>query len=167
MRDKIYLTVLLFVLGFLIGGVVHKLNANSPKPLQHIDKSVAMEHPKAPPQVPPVPAVIPSPTSYTEAMSLSKRYNKKLFLVFSATWCGACKEMKQNVWPDKSVKEALSKYVVYFVDVDKERELANQYGIRSIPQYGIFDVSEGTAKPIKVTAGDMSVQDFLTWLNAA
>lgn len=50
---------------------------------------------------------------------------------FYATWCGPCKAMSPVL--DEISKEYADKIDVYKIDVDKEKELASAFGIRSIP----------------------------------
>jgi thioredoxin-like negative regulator of GroEL len=47
---------------------------------------------------------------------------------FSATWCGPCKAFKP-------VMEEIASdgYFIEFIDVDKEENKAQNYGIRSVP----------------------------------
>lgn len=47
---------------------------------------------------------------------------------FSAVWCGPCKMFKP-------IMQELSNegYNIQFVDVDDNKQLASQYGIRSVP----------------------------------
>lgn len=51
-------------------------------------------------------------------------------LWFSASWCGPCKNMIRA-----GVLETLEEagFPVTKIDVDKERNLANQYGIQAMP----------------------------------
>lgn len=50
---------------------------------------------------------------------------------FYATWCGPCKAMAPLL--DAISQEYAGKIDVYKIDVDKEKELASAFGIRSIP----------------------------------
>lgn len=50
---------------------------------------------------------------------------------FYATWCGPCKAMHPIL--EEISKEYSGKVDVYQIDVDKEKELASAFGIRSIP----------------------------------
>lgn len=61
------------------------------------------------------------------------QYNgvKPCFIDFYATWCGPCKALAPTV--EALAKEYDGKIDVYKVDVDKERELAAVFGVRSIP----------------------------------
>lgn len=57
-----------------------------------------------------------------------KTYSGKLatdkvqLVVFSAGWCGSCKEMKKNVFQDEAVSVFVNQnFNAYMVDVDKDR----------------------------------------------
>ena len=56
---------------------------------------------------------------------------------FFATWCGPCKMMAPSL-------EELSEegYQIFSVDVDKEKELAMEYGVFSIPTMILFKDGE-------------------------
>lgn len=70
--------------------------------------------------------------------------------IFTASWCGACQGLKNQVLPDKDVKNILSRYNrVVEVDIDKYKELSQKWNIKSIPTVIIADLNEdGTAKEI-------------------
>ena len=50
---------------------------------------------------------------------------------FYATWCGPCKALHPVL--EELSKEYSGKVDIYQIDVDKEKELAAAFGIRSIP----------------------------------
>lgn len=104
------------------------------------------------------------PTSYKVALQLAQQHKRNLVLVFSANWCKPCKEMKAGVWPNHQVQEALSPFIVYFVDVDRERGVADEHGVRTIPSYGIFSVTAGQPKRLKFGSGQRSASEIVTWL---
>lgn len=54
-----------------------------------------------------------------------------VFIDFYAEWCGPCKLAAPIV--DKMVGEYAGKAVVVKVDVDENRELAEKFGVMSIP----------------------------------
>lgn len=68
---------------------------------------------------------------------LSLISGKKPVLVdFYATWCGPCKMMSPII---ANVKAKIGdKATIIKIDVDQNRELRLQYGIRSIPTLMIF-----------------------------
>ena len=55
---------------------------------------------------------------------------------FYATWCGPCKNMHPIL---EQVKEKLGDQVrIIKIDVDKHRELSQQYNIQAVPTFIIF-----------------------------
>ena len=50
---------------------------------------------------------------------------------FSATWCGPCKRLSPIL--DDLAKEYSGKIIFYNVDIDACRELAQAYGVSSVP----------------------------------
>ena len=62
--------------------------------------------------------------------------SKPVLVVFYAEWCGPCKIMKPTLL---DVAEQIGdKAEIVKVDVDKEKELAGQYRIQSVPTLIIF-----------------------------
>ncbi|MDD4970287.1 MAG: thioredoxin [Paludibacter sp.] len=57
--------------------------------------------------------------------------NKPCIIDFYATWCGPCKMVAPIL--DDLAKEYDGQIYIYKVDVDAEPELANAFGIQSIP----------------------------------
>lgn len=55
---------------------------------------------------------------------------------FFATWCGPCKMMAPVL--DEVSSEVTGKAAVYKVDVDKDPQLAQQFGIMSVPTMIVF-----------------------------
>ena len=52
----------------------------------------------------------------------------KIAKYFSATWCGPCKAFKPVM-----NEVAGEGYMVEFLDVDNNSEMASKYGVRSVP----------------------------------
>ena len=53
-----------------------------------------------------------------------------VLLDFRASWCGYCRKMEPLI---KSISSA--GFIVKHIDVDKERNLARQFGLRGVPCY--------------------------------
>lgn len=68
--------------------------------------------------------------------------DKPMLLVFSATWCGPCNEMKRNVWSNPQVGDAVEAgFVPVHIDIDdaQHAEVADRYAVRSIPAVFVLD----------------------------
>ena len=61
---------------------------------------------------------------------------EKVMVEFWAQWCGPCRMMKPVF--ESVAKENQSGVQMYTMDVDSNRELAGELGIRSIPTVKVF-----------------------------
>lgn len=61
---------------------------------------------------------------------------KKCVVDFYATWCGPCKAMLPVL---ESVENELGSDIIYKIDVDKNRDLAEKYNIRAVPTFIFFE----------------------------
>lgn len=59
---------------------------------------------------------------------------------FFATWCGPCKMLSPVI--DELAEEAEDGLDIYKVDIDESRDLAMEYGVRSVPTMIIFKNGE-------------------------
>ncbi|MFH5831775.1 thioredoxin family protein [Halalkalibaculum sp. DA3122] len=57
--------------------------------------------------------------SLEEAQELAKSGDKKVMIYMEASWCGYCKKMEREVFPQKAVQDSLHKYY-YPVRLDVE-----------------------------------------------
>ncbi len=76
---------------------------------------------------------------------------------FFATWCGPCRMLSpvlEDVSEDSTAK-------IYKVDIDKDEDLARQYGIMVVPTMVIFKNGEMQEK----FSGFMQKEDILEKLN--
>ncbi len=71
---------------------------------------------------------------YKEGLKLAKIQNKPVFLYFHADWCKYCKKLKTTTFTDKAVLNYLSdNFISITIDTEKERDLANEWGIKGLP----------------------------------
>ena len=70
-----------------------------------------------------------------------KNYNGKVLVDFWATWCGPCKMMAPIV--EKLAEGVTSDNIkIGKIDVDENPNLAQEYGIMSIPTFIVFENGE-------------------------
>lgn len=93
-----------------------------------------------------------------EAKIASKELKKDILIIFETDWCGTCRKLKESVFDTAE----LDNYVLCFLDIDKDKDLAESYIVKSLPYYVIVD-SNGIVK--KRGSGYKSKSIFLNWLN--
>jgi thioredoxin 1 len=79
----------------------------------------------------------------TEELKEKIKNGEKLIIDFWGVWCGPCKIMKPTF--DKlsnQYREENSEIQLYTMDVDKNRDLAVEYGVRAIPTIKVFNKGE-------------------------
>lgn len=101
--------------------------------------------------------------SYEEAVAQNARSNKPLIVIFSATWCGPCRQMKEDVWPNSTIAAWVkSNAKVIYVDVDQNNAAAQANQIRGIPAMVVFK----RGQPVNRTSGYYGPGDLLEWLES-
>lgn len=99
--------------------------------------------------------------SWNEALHLAKEENKLVFLDIYATWCGPCKRLKANTFPDEAVGEFYNtNFINLALDGEKGegRELARKYAIKGYPTLLFVD---HTGAVVARTAGYHNPDKFL------
>jgi thioredoxin-like negative regulator of GroEL len=150
--------LILFVIVFLAGLIVM---ANfAPKPKKNVVQPVQT--------VIPMPAPMPIQTkpvaidSYATAVQVAKTTNKNILLIFGADWCDWCQKLDMQTLPKLTVQKAISVYIVYHVNVDREPQVATKFGVTDIPRYMVITPA---GKVIKDGSGFKNELGFLVWLD--
>ncbi|MBQ9002591.1 MAG: thioredoxin [Eggerthellaceae bacterium] len=78
---------------------------------------------------------------------------------FFATWCGPCKMMAPVI--DEVAAEKAGAVSVYKIDIDENPDIAQQYGVMSIPTFISFKGGE----PAKKTLGAQPKEKILELLD--
>lgn len=74
-------------------------------------------------------------TDLDVAISLSQDTQQNILLIFSADWCGPCKELKKDLVNFKN----LDNKIICILDTDTNKKLARKFGIRSLPTSILLD----------------------------
>ena len=98
--------------------------------------------------------------SFDEALQAAKKEKKHVFIDFYTDWCGPCKRMSREVFPQKSVGDFMNaRFVCLKLNAEKEGvELAKKYGVKAYPTYYVIDAQ---GKQLMTASGSMPPDDFI------
>ena len=77
---------------------------------------------------------------------------------FFATWCGPCKMLAPTI--DEIAGEQAGKATVYKLDIDQSPDIAQKYGVMSVPTLIVFE----TGQVKKQAVGVQPKQNILSML---
>lgn len=88
----------------------------------------------------------------TVSLVKDKKMSKKI-LRFTASWCQPCKTLAANL------ERADLKMPVEVIDIDVREDIANEYGIRSVPTLVMLDENI----EVKRSVGSKTVNQLKEW----
>jgi len=71
--------------------------------------------------------------SFEKALVMAKKSGRPILVDFYAEWCGPCKMLDREVWPQASVVQESRNWIAVKVDGDKRADLLKRYGITGFP----------------------------------
>ncbi|MDE5611164.1 MAG: thioredoxin family protein [Odoribacter sp.] len=98
--------------------------------------------------------------SFKEAIRTAKKEGKLVFIDFYTTWCGPCKMMSKDVFPQKKVGDYFNaKFVCLKLDAEKEgKELAGRFKVNAYPTFVVVGTDEKVRVQLK---GAMDADKFV------
>ncbi len=82
----------------------------------------------------------------------------KVLVDFSAVWCGPCQALKPVL---EAVAEKHAQDVkIYSLDIDENRQLAQQFNITAVPAMLLFVDGENTERLVGLQTGE-AIENFL------
>ena len=94
--------------------------------------------------------------SFEEAKLEAKVQGKLIFMDAYAVWCGPCKMMTNNVFPQDKVGDFFNKHFINMkVDMEKGEgvDLRRQYGVSAYPTLLLIDAEGAVVQQIKGARG--------------
>ncbi len=116
--------------------------------------------PAAPPTAPAVASATFAPiqssaiawqTSFEAAQQLALSSNKPMMVDFYADWCGPCRDMDAQTFPDPSIVQEAQNVVPVKINVDNVPDLAQRYSITGLPTL-VWINGDGTERG-RITGG--------------
>ena len=104
---------------------------------------------------------------WQSVLAKAKQENKLIFLDLFTTWCGPCKWMDQNVYPDAQVgKNYNAAFVNYKVDAQQGEgiDLAKKFNVQAYPSYFFVNADE---EVVFVATGGRPVEPFMALADEA
>ncbi|MCC6410745.1 MAG: thioredoxin family protein [Saprospiraceae bacterium] len=99
--------------------------------------------------------------TWSEALAKAKAENKIIFVDAYASWCGPCKYMTSNVFPDAKAGEFYNKnFINLKIDMEKpeNREFAGKYPVQAYPTLMFIDKN---GKVVHKNVGALQVNDLI------
>lgn len=105
------------------------------------------------------------PLSLDQAVEQAKKENKLVFVDFYTDWCGPCRVMARDVFPQKKVGDYFNaRFVSIKLNAEKEgKEDAKAFNVKAYPTFLVLDTDKKVKLDIK---GSMSADVFLSKIEA-
>ena len=101
--------------------------------------------------------------TYKEGTDQARRLKKNMILYFHADWCTYCGQMEKETFRDPAVIDFLnSRTIAIKVDVDEEKRIARQFGVRGLPATFLLLNNGHQVGPMP---GFIPPQSYLSMLN--
>ena len=101
--------------------------------------------------------------SLEAALAKAGETDKMVVVDFFATWCGPCKMMDKETWPQEDVVAWVGKHAILIkVDVDKEEAVAKDFNITAMPTVVFLKADKSE---ISRFVGGYPASEFISFAN--
>lgn len=97
------------------------------------------------------------------ALEMARKSGKPVMINFYADWCGYCKKMKSDVYPNRMIERQLENFITVSIDGERNPQIAEDYGITGYPTVTFLDRNGVQIRKIEGYAG---VEKFSSILRA-
>ena len=103
-------------------------------------------------------------TNLNQGLAKARTEGRPVLVEFGASWCGPCQQLRRQVFSTSEFKDATKDMILVYVDIDKEKALADQYAIGPIP-----DVRVISPKGVQLvhSVGFIELPEMLSVLSSA
>lgn len=95
----------------------------------------------------------------TQAFKNLLATKKPIVAKFTAPWCGACKTIQPTY--EKVAQELSQAYTFVAVDIDKAKELSQEFNIKGIPTFIFFKEGKEVDSSKRIIGSSISKDEFL------
>lgn len=106
-------------------------------------------------------------SNFTAVLAKAKKENRLVFIDAYTTWCGPCKLMAKNIFPQKTVGDYYNSHFINAkIDMEKGEgiEIAKKYNVKAFPTYLFVD---GNGELVHRTLGYVEENDFIQFAKDA
>ena len=89
-------------------------------------------------------------SGFERAMAQQKKSGEPIAVYFYATWCPYCRALERDVLSTAEVKKHLELALKVKVDIDEDPDMAQQFGIASVPSFVVISAKKGTARKLNL-----------------
>lgn len=103
------------------------------------------------------------PGSWEQVVDKARKENKLIFLDIYTVWCGPCRKMDKNIFPDAQVGAYYNQnFISYKLDAEKGEGpgIASRYGVRAYP-YNLY-IDPYTLKIVYKSIGYVGTEAFIS-----
>jgi len=96
---------------------------------------------------------------YEEALAAAEEADKPTIVIFSASWCPPCQQMKKAVYPSETVQPFHDKFIWTYLDADdpKNGSVSAKFGVSGIPHIAFL---KPDGDPVGYFSGALPPENF-------